>query len=367
MASTDATFKFILISSIIMLMLLAVLSTLNCQQYAEKEDYSSYTGTTLNPELSNYWVPEANSIQSLLQEKLYGLLKGSFPMRYVAVVASSDVFVMPHDREVMKSLGIITQENLGLGSNLKELDDLACSVPASEYIADDTYHCTSVMQARSSNYPCKVRVFDANYRVCSTCFRVQGSVTGNTITIKSMGKIIYYLQPFAVFVNKMLAPTKVTNITVSTDGTTTLTASGLVAKNTGNIVLTVYYLDFVGSIMDVGQNPNAGSTVWAITSKVNTQTRSLTITGPNNSNPFTLGSSTTGSDDKVYPGIINAARLAVQFGMISDQAQIKTTPKDANYLANDNLKCIGPDPYDCNIDLGTVAPYSCFQPASVNN
>ena len=360
MYSTDATFKFVLAISIILLVLLAVILTMNCQQYKLKKieqaneirDYfvtnSSYSGVTLNPTATAYAVPPTGSMQGMLQQEVYNRLSVSYTLNDLGVApVSTDVFVMPSDAEATWNLKNDAPNPSALAS--VTLDNIACPVPASTYVADDGRGCTSLAQTSGQNYPCQIRVFDAYYRVCSTCFRVQVK-SANTLYGSSAASMIFLLRPFAMSVGNVMST--VTNIQAVLNSSSTVQPTPVDVVIAGPSFtpdtsgdrpqsVVVYYLDYVGAVIDYYKQGAASATA-AITSYVDVANKTVAINGIvyNLFGGISLdktkssGSSAAGASTSMFPGMVNPAKVAVQFGYVPTAAIISSQ----EYLVNAQAK-----------------------------
>ena len=361
MYSSETTFKFILVVSIIVLIMLAVMSTVNCQQYKDakarearevRDYFSSYSQVQLNPLANAFALPQTNSTQSVIQIMLYNALNNSqnWSSGLNVSLASGDVFVLPSEKDVMWDLTQNTANPSALTG--PTLDSMACSVPASTYVSDDTRHCLTVKQAASSGYPCRARVFDSIYRICSTCFRVQIK-NSNTMYGSSAAYMMLLLRPFAMsFQNSSTTgPVAVQSMNTTSssshalpspsDVTVSLSSSSLpyTPSNSLPTSVVVYYLDYVGPIFDVLKNPSSAPT---ITSTLDPMSQTLSY---NNSVTYNFngttdissvtsasGSTSASAAAKKFPGMLNAAKVAVQMGYVPGAAVISSEVyDDSNY------------------------------------
>ena len=391
-STTDAMFKFVLIASIIVLLLLAAVSTMNCQEFknriAEENReafYASYSGIGLNSTISQYWQATPEGRQTQFISKLVNILDGSYPITRVStalIVTQSDVFMTASDAEAKKNLGITTTSEEDITGI--ELEAIACPVSTSEYLADDSRHCGAVMQAMSRGH-CLVRVFDAYYKVASTCIRVQVDSSGSSLVVNSShsAAVLAMLNPFALSVSQT-TPSKVTGVTITDSNVTFALGSSLTARASGGssntpTSVTAYYLDYVKPIMDVNQNSSNTLAIVSLVDTTNgivgflsgttmTSANALTtITSPAfNFLNFTAPTTTTTSTPTItaVPGMVNPARAAVQFGYVYKSETVESKTTNADYLSLNIPKCAYPTG-DLNLELNSGSVASCYYDAQL--
>ena len=336
--TSEAAFRFILILSIFVLVVLASISTVNCHniRLSKKTDEpfaaSSYDGRPLNPEFTGGLLNlEAKSQQLKVRDELVTNLNTSFAVN-LENVATNDVWVLKSTYEMLVGVPpaqnhIPINKSIIDNSNRNALDFIACVVPATQYVSNSKFGCTALNQTMRTYDSCKVRVFDAYYNVCSTCFRANVYTEGGVhIQNGPVMNAIYLLRPFGMTVDgsKMMP---VHNIY---DPNNKKGYIKVVVNNVGNVIINkkdakpasivVYYLDYVGPISDVLKKDSTAK----FTSEVDTINQTLTVKlsngsySINSSNSYTINfnnttSPITASTILKYPGIINAAKLAKQF------------------------------------------------------
>jgi len=338
--TSEAAFRFILILSIFVLVVLASISTVNCHNIrlagtqSKKTDESfasSYEGRPLNSEFSGGLLNlDAGDSQRKVRDELITKLNESFAVNMVAV-ATDDVWVLKSTDEALKKMGvkppqnhITIEQSIIDNSNRNALDFIACVVPATQYVNNSKFGCTALNQTMRTYDSCKVRVFDAYYDVCSTCFRANVYTEGGVhIQNGPVMNAIYLLRPFGMTVdgskmmrvNTIFDPDNVGNnkkgyVNVIVDGYDKV----IKEKDAKPASIVVYYLDYVGPISDVSKYPTASK----FKSEVDTNNQTLTVNSSNvfsytinfnNTSPIT----NTNTPTLKYPGIINAAKLAKQF------------------------------------------------------
>ena len=345
--SSEVAFKFVLIATIFVLVVLASISTVNCHNVKVEEErklqdrvesfFSSYTNTQLNTNLDSYWKTNVGIIQGKMQNELFNKLNGSFIFMGQDTLQSSDVWVLPQKDEALKPLSTASYALPNIVQSVQTtttvtLDSIACVVPTSTYVGSDAkFACSAVGQTLKIFDSCQIRMLDAYYNVCSTCFRVNvtsSSTTSLTIDGGPAADAIYLLRPFAMSLNSSSPTAQITNIVPSVDSTSTqiTAASGglptitLPSNGRTPATVVVYYLDYVGPIMDVVKNGVGTAT---ILSSVDLQNQILQVS-INSTSAYTIPFSSTSSSSCTsstvatancvqYPGLVNAAKLAKQF------------------------------------------------------
>lgn len=416
MSSSAALFKFALIAGIVVLLIIASVSTLACKRVEDTitqkniEAFyavsSSYSTVKLNPDIKTYWQATPGSDQDKINKLLFKALNESFPFSKLLDVTSfqlseSDVFVIANDEEALKNIGIPKASPLGNDNDNKpsskiptpsgpstqacdpssspesksdedygflSLEKIARPVQSSEYLGDDSRSCSTISQIwnpESASSRIKVRVLDSYYSVCSTCFRVQASSIdkGKLSLVGSQSSaVINMLCPFAISSYALYgthAMHRVVDITYSSaDNSFGFILSETDANSNKTKVLkfdqttptkfnyipasiVAYYLDYIGPIMDVTQQGRQpGFTVGVATFvdhhqgivgfKTSLQNPFNNPAMPDKAKfafstfPSVSGGSTSfnRATTKVYPGIVNPARIAVEFGYVFNTTSV---------------------------------------------
>ncbi|GAX85269.1 hypothetical protein CEUSTIGMA_g12688.t1 [Chlamydomonas eustigma] len=165
-----------------------------------------------------------------------------------------------------------------------------------ELTSDDSQQCTSAFQAyNSGSEDVIVRIFNAKYRLCATCVRVESQESKDVVDLKwSTGSsLVLSLLPLGIFVNGAMRT--VTQLNSSPNGVQVETDAGpltdLLPKRTISTV-TLIYLDFMEPILDfkilqATSNSSGTSTTSpvssVITSILDPVTSSVTITSTSSS------------------------------------------------------------------------------------
>lgn len=340
---------FVLLASILVIWVLAVIGSATDffrREYHNNSDVqetfeSSYSGTALNDDVSQYWY-NTSGTQKHLIKTLHTYLTGSFALLQ-SNVNVFDVWVLPLKDDVLKKMyggpsPAADSSNSASKANIDHVDVIASVVPAVQFVYNAKFTCASLNQTRRAYESSKIRVFDAYYNVCSTCFRaIIFPMAANTTTIQiqkgPVANAIYLLRPFALRINSSFScrvknirndPTESDkgNLIVDIDEISTIGTSGSTPSPGGNSAgssasIVVYYLDYVEPIMDVIKKMPEKKSQFKSTVDVTNQT--LTVSAPTSTYTISFSvhkdstTSTSSSTIFQYPGIINAAKLAKQF------------------------------------------------------
>jgi len=340
---------FVLLASILVIWVLAVIGSATDffrREYHNNSDVqetfeSSYSNTSLNNDVSQYWNVTSGTQKHLIAT-LHKYLKESFALLQSKNVEKSDVWVLPLKDDVLKKMyggpsPAADSSNSAGEINIDHVDVIASVVPAVQFVYNAKFTCASLNQTRRAYESSKIRVFDAYYNVCSTCFRAiigySGAAANTTIHVQKgpVANAIYLLRPFALRINSsfscrvknIIADPTVNdmndNMDIAIDEISNLGPTPLPGGSSASIV--VYYLDYVEPIMDVIKKTPAKSKS-QFTSKVDVTKQTLIVSASSvPSSTYTIDFSITSTSTTTsktnesfdYPGIINAAKLAKQF------------------------------------------------------
>lgn len=358
-SSYDATFKFVLIASIIVLITLAAISTLNCDAFHKNESfYASYSGIKLNPDVAQYW--KKGETQNRLISNLRNMLNGSYLMvaSNMTSLLVNDVFIVKSDQEIREENNIKEYKNgakkypLAFGNST--IEPLAKFVSAAEYLGDDSRSvCGTISQSINPDMGIeriKVRVLDSYYAVSSTCLKVQVKSLGvNNVTIygSQSSALLSMLLPFGISSYSIFKDQKIRQLQDCTYSDSKFTLK-FEANTSGNpqehqpVSIVAYYLDYIGPVMDVtqqrGKNIAVATYVDYKKGLVGFNSGALNLDDKTPSSvkfdfsnyPNSSQQQVSDGNFKVYPGIVNPARLAVQFGYVYDTMAIDSV--ESNHL-----------------------------------
>ena len=342
MQARDPAFKFILILGLLVIIMVAIISTVNCTQHNNEQDRQHremFAGYVAISDASKEVMRTAQTTQQkALRDLLNDYLVGSDNWKAglgVSAISLDDVYVLPRPADVAANL---TPAGAPLSSKPATLDMIACPVSSSLYVDDEA--CASLYQATGEN-PCQVRVFDSLYSVSSTCFRVHVK-DSNKLFGSPAAYALMLLRPFAIRVSEKIF--KVASIT-ATSSSSSVTPSPfdiqvggvsfpVQSHPTKSIVITAYYLDFIDAIYDYYQNKaNSKPSTPTLTSVLDPSNLTLTLSSAQkvmydfNSNKTiadqaktTTVAATTGT----FPGLLNPAKIARQFGYSPASAGISS-------------------------------------------
>ena len=333
-AFTDTQFKMILSVSLILILLAAVMSTINCQ----KRRQQAYTESFVSASAAASTV---SVISASMSSFVAGYLASSFPMTLFGISNSPDVSVqMPLD-------SVFTKHVSGTGATDVDvtkspvLDLIACPESAGRYVADDTSHCHGVMQAlhASEQYNCRVRVFDSYYKVRSLCVKVVGK--DNRIVRTAATQMMYYLLPFAVHDGSKLS--KVTGITIESSSPKSMAIQGGFSLPSGNAPksVVVYYLDYVRptegfmqGVLNGAAAPVIKTYIGPATQTINVNGNSVTFADAAGLNVIQLAQVNPPSNPSDYksdgyiPGLPNLAKLSVKFSNLPKAVSVTSRTVD---------------------------------------
>lgn len=417
MASSDATFKFVLIASIVVLLTLAAVSTLNCdslQKNIEHKNneafFSSYANTNLNPAIDNYWKPQDNeSIQAKFIANLFKLLNGSYPLVKLfespVPLTQQDVFILAGRNEALNNLKIPlntknkdpyalagfsdttsiipgsttttpgaeckppTTNTVGKKEDIMlkfgTIEPITRPVQASEYLGDDARAgCGTISQTLNPDggvSSTKVRVLDSYYYISSTCLRTQiMNVRTNEVDIfgSQSSAILNMLCPFAVSSFALFGTHKLVQVKDMkfADGKLNIVFDSSVQYDMKKspplydhnpVSIVAYYLDYIGPIMDVtqsgGKNISMATIVDYDSGLVKFSGQQKLLSADNQKPLYTtqtaqfdfenfpkLGAKAYGESAKIYPGLVNPARLAVEYGFVYKTTSVDKIQGGAN-------------------------------------
>lgn len=343
---SDGVFKFVVCAGIMLLLCLAILSTLNCQhrrleleqRRAAAEQFAS------PPELDNLLAKHEP-----LSKMLMGLLQGSYSLKSVDRVSlvEDDVFVMISRADMRRALAGTSDSFKVTGNALdkKQIYRIACHVPSATFVAESAAQCMMPMQALQGvgQYSCQVRVTDAMYRLCSTCFNLSfqedGKLRPTTAACMAM-----LLRPFAVhFVADPDSSVKTVINMEYAQATKTITIDPKPTSipASGNVTAVFFYLDYIKPTIDWQQRLSDSTATSKLESKIDTSGRIVQVMNNsyNFAPPDATTTTTTTLDDEMsrivgptttialtattIPGLANPAMWAVKFGVIPNATNVE--------------------------------------------
>jgi hypothetical protein len=303
--------KFSIFTVVLLLVFLLAIS-ISCYQ---SETFSQYQN------ISN--IAAASTIQdSVYAQSLLTTLNGSYLMNVLGVSLANEDVVVPYDG---------TGSSTPVGTILSN----AKVEPTSMYVADDVASCVNPMSAgisRSRNVK-TFRMLDAHYLLMSVCFRIR--VTGTTISASPAAAAILLLAPVA-YMGADGVLLQITSLSVTGTGDLIMTVAGSngpVQSSWPHLTsATFFFLQYQSATIDATVAP-AGSlpTVWSFmngTSLVwSSASKSVTydFSQPNTLTQPQIQGSISPPSSGYYPGIINAATVALQMSVMPFTSNIVVT------------------------------------------